>query len=502
MVNGTGISFSGLASGLDTNAIVQQLVALERIPIQLIEDQKSQQQAKLDKLNAFADLVNALKDKAEELGDKDSFFSFAVSGNHEGVAAISATGGAAAGTHSLNVLNLANVDRWAFDGVADSTVDLATGGGQTISFEIGTTAYSIEVPQDGSSLDEIAVLINEVAGDDVQASVVNTGTESAPSYQLVLASDESGSDNRLVNISSTVAGLTIDYQAADANGDAVSANHLTVGANAVAVIDGLTISRSTNDFSDVFDGMSIDLQGVTDGPVLFTVEADKEAIQTQVEEFITAYNDVMSFINTQSTYTPPAEDGEAGNSGVLFGDSILNTVRTQLRSSLFDVDLTTILNDTTGFATLYSIGIEQNTDGTLEFDKDKFGEKLGEDLDLLADLLVDFDGFTRDPDAEPNTSAYYEDTTSDSGLLATLARNIDRLFGNLPDNSDDIKLRGIFDLRRDSINDRLDSLNDQIEAKERRLEQYEQDLILRFARLEDLMSSLNAQGSALANGLG
>ncbi|MFQ5506994.1 MAG: flagellar cap protein FliD N-terminal domain-containing protein, partial [Planctomycetota bacterium] len=60
MVSGNGISFSGLASGLDTQAIVQQLVALERIPITLVETQKREEQDKLNKVDALADLVKAL----------------------------------------------------------------------------------------------------------------------------------------------------------------------------------------------------------------------------------------------------------------------------------------------------------------------------------------------------------------------------------------------------------------------------------------------------------
>ena len=147
------------------------------------------------------------------------------------------------------------------------------------------------------------------------------------------------------------------------------------------------------------------------------------------------------------------------------------------------------------------MGIKTDRDGRLEIEEDRFNEKLLEDIDAFADLFVDFDGFTRDPGAVENTPAYYQDTTADSGLMADLDRAIDQLFGNLPDADDTFTLRGIFDLKRDSINEQIERLGDSIESKERRLEQFETDLILRFARLEELMGSLNAQGAALSSAL-
>ena len=71
---GNGISFTGLASGLDTQAIVQQLVALERIPIQQIEFQKTVAKEKLDLIAALSDLVKGLQEKAAALATTNAFF--------------------------------------------------------------------------------------------------------------------------------------------------------------------------------------------------------------------------------------------------------------------------------------------------------------------------------------------------------------------------------------------------------------------------------------------
>ena len=56
----SGISFGGLASGIDTQTLIAQLVALKRRPISLVEQRISQYQQKKD-------LLSQLKTKLEDL---------------------------------------------------------------------------------------------------------------------------------------------------------------------------------------------------------------------------------------------------------------------------------------------------------------------------------------------------------------------------------------------------------------------------------------------------
>ncbi|MBL4770062.1 MAG: flagellar filament capping protein FliD [Planctomycetes bacterium] len=500
MVNGTGISIGGLGSGLDTQAIVAQLVALERLPIQQLEIDRDITQDKVDKLGIFKNLVTQLQDKAEELGSLAGFLNLAITGGDENVATVSAGESALQGSHSLDVQRLASIDRWAFDGVVDSTADLATVDGQSVSFTVGTTVYDITVNADDSSLIEIASQINTAAGDEVTASVVNTGTESNPSFQLVMASKASGEEGRIFGISTTIDGLNIDGTAPDANGDATSASNITVGNNALATIDGLAIERSSNDFSDVIDGVNIDLVGL--GASTFGVEPDKEAMRDSMNEFLSAYNDVISFIGEQNTFVPAANDDEDPEVGALFGDTSLRTVKQTLTNSLFNIPIADVISDVNGYSTLSLVGITQDSDGKLTLDNTKFDAKISEDIGLLADLFVDTDGFIRDPNAVGNTAEYFVDTTEDSGLLNTLVRNIDQLVGRLDDGDSGINVQGIFDLRKSTFEDKIKRIGNRIQAKETALVAFREDLVMRYARLESLMGGLNAQGMALTAALG
>ena len=62
-------------------------------------------------------------------------------------------------------------------------------------------------------------------------------------------------------------------------------------------------------------------------------------------------------------------------------------------------------------------------------------------------------------------------------------------------------VKALFDARQDAIDRKIKTLNTSIENKERYLEVFEQNLIMRFAALEDLMGGLNAQGAALTGAL-
>ena len=484
------ISFGGIASGLDTNAIINALVQSESIPIQQLQAKKDTQQSKLDLIGTFKGHLKSLQEKAGKLSKLADFLAFKISSSEEGVANFSVNGTAQAGSHTLEVLSMAQADRWAFDAVTDPDADLATVDGQQLSFTVGSTQYDIAVTAGESSLAEIAQQINDLAGDDVTASVVNTGTGTS-NYQLVLSAKETGEDARVSGIVTDIAGLGIDGTGPDSEGVSQSANNITVGMNAVAMIDGLRVERVENSFNGVITGVDIDAISAEPGrEIQFTVEADPEVVKTQMNEFIDAYNEVMDFINDQNSY-----DEEAGVGGDLFGDSILRTVRNSLSDALFNLDLTTIQNDTEGYSTLSLIGIKSSTDGKLSLDETKFDEKLSANLQALADLFVDSDGFDNGG-AAPNTPGFYTDTTADTGLAARLDQAIDRLLDPIK-VADGEYVDALFDSRTKTIKESMKRYDKEIDSLERYLETFEEQQRARFSSLEELMGQLNAQSQSL-----
>lgn len=489
---GSGLGIGGLASGLDSGSIIQKLVQVESLPITQLGTKKKQQQDKLGAINRLKTLVKDLQTKAKDLSTRSSFLVYTVDASQDGVASFSATGAASPAAHTLTVEQLAAVDRWAFDGVDAVDVNLTATAGQTVEFTVDGTDYTISVDPAHSTLSDIAAAINEEAGEDVTATVVNSGTVAAPDYKLVLTSKASGEAARITNLASTVEDLTIDGAQPDGQGIAQSANNITVGLDAFAVVDGLQVQRSTNDFTDVIEGVSFTVQAEDpDLQITFTTQPDKEAIKKKVQDLVDAYNAVVSFANTQNTFTK-----DLGAGGALFGDSLLSTVRGTVHGALFDVPIDVVTGDTTGYATLGAVGIRTQRDGTLSIDSAVFDGKLAGDLDLFADLFVDSDGFDNGG-AAVNTPEYFTDTTADSGLAATLVRSIDRMLSSQAGDGN-TAIKGLFETRAETINARIRSIDDEVVKKQAYVDTFEQNLIRRFANLERLIGQLNAKGAGFA----
>ncbi|MBK8180368.1 MAG: flagellar filament capping protein FliD [Planctomycetes bacterium] len=488
-----GISIGGLGSGLDTAAIIEALVRVERFPIDALETKKTDDKKKLDLMSTLKGLVDTLKTKAKSLSTPAEFLAFNVTAGNATTASFKAASSAIAGSHTITVNQLASSDRWAFNGVADATTNLALADGEGVSFTYEGVVYNATVTAAASSLNDVAAAINTAATGKVSASVVNSGTTTNPSWQLVLSGHSTGEDLRISGISSSITALTIDATGPSPAGVAQSANNLTVGNNAVALIDGLTVTRSTNDFSDVITGVSI--SALTADPLTsttFTVEPDKEAIKTKLKDFVDAFNKVMGFIHDQNTYSE-----EKGAGGPLFGDSSLRTIERTIRAELFGATATQISGDTAGFGTLKLLGIDLQKDGTLVINDSKLTAKLDADLSKFSDLFVDTDGFDNGG-AAIGTPGYYIDNTLDSGLADKLVRAIDRVVKGYTDTAGNTS-KGLFDARADAINARIKLYDKQIEDREFRLERFQASMEARFAALERTMAALQSQQQYLTN---
>ncbi|MCK6445932.1 MAG: flagellar filament capping protein FliD [Planctomycetes bacterium] len=488
------ITFSGLGSGLDTQAIISALLKVEALPINQLEDRKALEQKKLSLIGTLKGYVNSLKDKAKALATSGEFMSYKASISDANAATVSASATATAGAHTMVIQSLAAADRWAFDSVTDPDTDLATADGQTVSFTYDGQNYSVSLTAAASSLTEIASAINGATNGAVTASVVQTSDIGTGTYELVLAGDQAGTSYRISNIASTVAGLTIDGTGPTGN-TAGSSNNIIVGTNAIAVIDGQTISRASNDFANVIPGVSItalEADPLTTHSI--TIEGDKTAIKSKIQSFVDTYNELASFVNKQNKY-----DEEEGPSGELFGDPILRTVMSTVRGALFNQTASQVAGDTTGYGTLRLLGIELQNDGTLKVNNTKLDDKLDEDPAAFADLFVDTDGFDNGG-AAVGTPAYYVDQTTDTGLMDDLVREIDRVVKSYQASNGTFS-KGLFDARTDALNSNIKLYNQQIDAKERRLEVYEQQLVAKFSALESAMAQLQSQ-QAYFGGIG
>jgi flagellar hook-associated protein 2 len=433
------ISFSGLASGLDTAAIINSLVDVQRIPILRLEDDNFNYKSKIGIIDQLSSALSNLRTKATDLDSVGEFLSFTGSVAQESAAKVTASGDALPGSYNLTVTRLATAQRTYTNPFADKTAALSASD-QTLSFTMGGNTTNVTVPA-GSSLEEVAGLINGSAA-DVRAGIVFDGT----SYRLQISGEKTGLANA-VTFGDTGLGLGFNtYQQAD---------------DAVLELDGHPITSADNVLDDLLPGVTIELTGEAPGGTTLSIAADTEAVQTKLKGFVDAYNAVFSIINAQV--------GEGKGAHTLNGDSTLRTIELGLARAISSPvpGLLTAAGDT---MQLSDLGIKSSTDGTLTLDTAKLDETLA-------------GGFT--------TAASYFAGEQAAGIDG-MGEILDDLIASYVDTD------GLLRARKDGINALVTDNERRMEELERYISNYQAGLEQQYTMLESAMSAMRSQQSYLA----
>lgn len=452
-MSSSGISFSGLASGLDSQAIIAGLMAVERRPIDLLQKKKKSFQSQRDLFGQFERMLQSLQKGLDGLRRTTSFLDYKAEVDDDKLLSASVGSGAAAGSYEIEVLDLARGQVSTSAGVADKdTTKYGSGTGalNVLKITIDGITTDIEIDDSNNTLEGIAGAIN-AAGLEVQASVLDTGTATDP-YKLVISSKRPGADAAFtvgydpaasLDFQDLIDGITTKTEAADA--------HLR--------IDGIDVYRKSNVVSDAITGVTLNLKGADATTVTkLTVSTDTAATGDKVKAFVDAYNEIVDFVEAQS------QVGEGGTtSAPLFGDSTLRAVRSTLRNIVGGIADT----GSDEFSLLSQVGLSTDREGKLTFDQAKFDEALSKDQDAVRNLFA-----------------------GDAGGIAT---RLDAQIESLLDSTD-----GILQARQKGLSDRMKDIDTQVERMESRLTRYEQTLVNQFASLEQLIGRLQSQGSALS----
>ena len=447
------VSFSGLASGLDTASIVEQLVNLERRPIELAQSQQQNLNRISGRLGTIQSQLNTLKESSEGLDDSDTILGTRASSSDEDTLAVSTTGSAPLGRYTVEVTQVAQAERTYSDAVSsrdtalnDASLLGAGFTGGTLSIQVGTTTTVDVTVEATDTLESLVGRINS-SDADVTAGIFFDGTN----YRMQVGGNDTGTDNAI-----TFSETGFDLGLTDPLNEVVEAR------NALFTIDGFSVSRASNNVSDVIDGLTLDINDTTTSPISIDIERDTEDFEGRVQGFVDSYNAVVRSINSEFAFLGEARIGDS-----LSGDSTLRGLQSRLRSLAGD----TIGELDASYNRLGSVGVSFEQDGTLSLDTEELREALADDPSAVVSLFVD----DRVNDVE--------------GFMPRFAELVDEYT---------ISGTGILSSRIDSIGSRVRDIDDSIERMERRVEGYEDQLRQQFASLEQLVSELNAQGSQLA----
>jgi len=198
------ISFSnGLASGLNTQAIIDAIVSAARRPAVLIEGQIADRTNQVSAFQSLSAILLSLKIETDRLGDTDNFDALSVTSSDEEVLSATAESSASPGVYAFTVNALAQREVVASQGFASADAVVGTG---TVSISVGSgDAETITIGAAGSTLSGLRDAIN-ASDADVTASIINTGSGASP-YKLILTAKSSGAANT-IDIETSLSGGT------------------------------------------------------------------------------------------------------------------------------------------------------------------------------------------------------------------------------------------------------------------------------------------------------
>lgn len=472
------ITFSGLATGLDTDKIVTDIMALERAPLEKLTAKKTSETTRLKAYAQFKEKLDNIKTAVADMSITSQVRSTSVSLSSEDSFTATTTSGAI-GSYKVSVAQLSQVQKTITRGFSSNTeAVLGTGA-------ISINGQNITVNEDNNSLLGVVESINKLSEKTgVRASIINDGTEDNP-YHLVFTGKDAKTE---FTIDESQLGL-------DAPGDIdFLSNDVQSAQQAVAIIDGITVVSDTNTISEAINGVTLNLNSVdatlsggtpeegvdpwnwqtppTYQSTKMDVTSDTGALKEKVTAFVTAYNEAMEWILSGyeefggSSEVPEVEEGsteEAMLGSVLRGDSTINSMKRQLQGML-----TGAVKNSGKFHILSEIGITTNMNGTLKQDNTTLDEALADNFDDMVYLL------------------------SGDDKTAGVMKNFNSLLLDITSST-----KGMYAVKKNAYNSGLKRFDSQINQMELRLTKREQNLRRQFTAMEQLVSSLNAQGDFL-----
>jgi flagellar hook-associated protein 2 len=379
----SGLALSGLASGVDTSGIVDQLMAIERQKATRIENHQTSVKAHQKALGGVTTALNALSTAAAALNDPATWRANPTAESSDATkVSVALLSGAGIGGHTIAVERLASSAQQGY-----SFTPNAAAGSITLTGASGSATIAIAA---NATAKDVATAINASTSAPVYAAVIKAGDGTD---RVVLSARKSGQSSDFTVDSSTLApGQMAEDTAYKRSGALLDAAYK---------LDGEATSRTSesNAIENAVPGLRITLKGVTTSPVtVSTAEAvvDKAAIKTKVKAFVDAYNSVVDLTraDTAEKKVVGATSLDDLSKGQLFGDlgldSMLSSLKDKMTTSIAGIGGLSSLGDI-GITVPKSIGGFTTDDakaGKLDFDSTALDTQMDKDWTQVHSLFI------------------------------------------------------------------------------------------------------------------
>ena len=359
-------------TGLDTESIITNLMALERQPLSRLQTKQAVLLKKKTAWNAVKSQVDSVSAKMASLVKSDSFSAKTAKVSDNSVLTASAVDTATPGTYQVQVATLAVaqvVQSAAFPSAADPFAAPMSGSITLNGKSIAITA--------ADSLESVTAKINATADVGASAAILQT----APGmYRMIITSDETGADGEM-----ELGGDVAIWQGLGVLDGSQAVNEVKAATDASFTINGIGFTRSGNSVDDAIPGVTFSLvEAGDDAKATITVGHNDDEVVSAVKSFVTEYNSLIELVSRYNSW-----DADTKTAGVLFGDPLVTGLLSQMRSAVFN----TVVGAPTEYSSLSMVGISTGSgsayskDGRLTLDETKLRDALAADRDGLAILF-------------------------------------------------------------------------------------------------------------------
>jgi flagellar hook-associated protein 2 len=454
-VSSSGLGLSGLASGVDTSAIVDQLMAIDRKGATRITYRQSNVTGMQNSLKAIAGKLSALKDAATALGADSTWKQTQTAASSDPArVAVALTSGAGIGGHTIQVSRLASAMQrgFSFPGGQAGQISIAYNSGTPQTLKVDVTATS--------TLQDVANAINANTSGPVAAAIVKNASGDD---RLVLSARKTGSASDFTVTANGVLSADSAYTTQD-----------TTTLDALYSLDGApSVTSTTNTLESAIPGVRVTLKGVSTAPATVTVsepDVDRSGVSAKVKTFVDTYNSLIDMTRGALTEKPVASPTNSSDAalGSLYGDTGMESMLNALRRQMGNIVAGAGINDLADLG----ISVPRGTGGTASED--------GKDGKLVID-------------SDKLTSALNADWTSVKSYFTGFATSVTTYVKTQTGGS------GVIDKRLDSsarnqklLQSEVDQMNDRLDAKEKRLK-------AQFAAMESAMAASQTQQAWLTS---
>jgi flagellar hook-associated protein 2 len=283
---------------------------------------------------------------------------------------MSISNGAATGDHTLTISQIATAEKVTGSAVADQTAALGYSGTFSVGLSGGSSA-NISVTS-GMTLQGVVDAINaQSSTTNVQASIIQV---SSTQFEMVLSGTKDNADI----VTSSTSGDDVMNKLGVTGSSGAFSNVVQNAQAAVFTLDGVQLTRDTNDITDVLSGVTFSLlQTTPTGTTLnLSIGTDTSSITTALQTFVTDYNAFRDYVYSQQQID---SSGAVASSEVLFGDGTMRDIMTQMEQAL---------NTSVGGLSLSDLGLSFNSTNDLVLDTTALSTTLSSNLDGAISLLA------------------------------------------------------------------------------------------------------------------